>query len=203
MIENALQFQVDLIKRNRLVFFFLLLIAGTVIIEGIAKGTLLKVLIYLAVVWLYAFIVDVSCINSPSSADLPVKRPVSEAIYALTFLIVWLAYASFINLQNAMLLISLPVVYFIGVLGKLVGADNYRLHDLGFRSQKILLAIPAFISFSYSLIYLFSIPSMIVGITFLSTLFNMLSIEFFRMLGQSRLVVIVKNFGVAWFIATL
>jgi hypothetical protein len=206
MIETTLRFHVELIKRNRLVFFFLLLITGTILIDGIAKGALLKALLYIIAVWGYSFIVDLSCLKNPPSAELPVKRYVPEAIYALTFLVVWLAHASYSGATLTSWLMVFPVVYFISVLRKLVVSDNYTMHELGFRSEKTAIAIPVLIYLSLILVLSFSYLSKMAGLGYLAivtTLFNTLMIEFFRMLGQSRLAVIMKNFGYVWVIITI
>jgi membrane protease YdiL (CAAX protease family) len=113
---------------------------------------MVKALAYLFTMWLCALVVDMYILWKPAGRELPVRKPRTEAIYALLFTALgmlglmlrfnWLNWDTTPGMFRLLIFLLIVLFAFPIALAVLMLFRKYKLADLGFRVHGLIIAIP-------------------------------------------------------------
>lgn len=211
------------IKRNRITFALLLLVALVVLYTGIRHQQPAQALVYIFTCLCSAVIIDFLAFKWPINEIFLVKKPRKETIIfflclisGLTFL--FFRFSGYVDWEHLNPYLKLAVVPLIlGVfpvaLALILFLMRYTPGALGFRVKGSWWCLP--------LIFLFAFAGWVVApgrltwdlvmaeegsianLIFSGLIVAGLSEEFFKTIGQTRIGALLKNSGLGWFITTL
>ncbi len=221
MLTTTLKFQYQKIRENLITFWLIVVTGLAVLYVGYRHGSMLQATSYLFVMWLFSFLIDLYALKRPAKNDFPVREPKRETMYfflcvcgAILFLFLrfsldWQNLKPLLRLSVASLLVFLyPIV--LAIIFLLL---KYKPKDLGFRLQGLLLVVPV-IAISFITNRIVSPENLtwdivvaesggVLGAILSGFILAGLSEEFFRVVGQTRLGALTRNFGTGWFITTI
>lgn len=223
MIKDTFLFQFGKIKANRFVFLLVVIAACLSVYIGYLHDALMQSVVYLMVIWISSFFIDLYALKQPAMEDFPVRQPKKESkYYLLCFVLGWIyllvRFAPSVDWQHLPGLIklgTLPLIIFMYpvALVCIFLYLKYKPVDLGIRFRGMILYVP--------IVVLFIIASQMVcperltwdalmeecggvfGLIFTGIIVAGFSEEFTRMIGQTRLGAYFNNFGMGWFITTV
>jgi membrane protease YdiL (CAAX protease family) len=223
MIYSALKFQIDRIKNNRITFLLIIIIALLVLYVGYRHNAIIRSVAYLSVMWFCSFFIDLYAIWRPAMNTFIVRNPKKETIW---FVICIIGAALFFTLRFSGILdwehstklvrlsiVSLLIFAFPIALAIILLMMKYKPKELGIRFQGFIVIIPIiaisvltniFVSqqnLTWNMVV--SENGGILGTLFTGFIVAGLSEEFFRVIGQTRIGVLVKNNGYGWIITTI
>jgi len=223
MIYSALKFQIDRIKNNRITFLLIIIIALLVLYVGYRHNAIIRSVAYLSVMWFCSFFIDLYAIWRPAKNNFIVRNPKKETIWFVICIIgaalfFTLRFSGILDWEHATKLVRLSIVSllifaFPIALAIILLMMKYKPKDLGIRFQGFIVIIPI-IAISVLTNIFVSQQSLtwnmvvsenggILGTLFTGFIVAGLSEEFFRVIGQTRIGVLVKNNGYGWIITTV
>lgn len=221
MLITVIRFQIAAIKNNLLTFLFVIATALIVTYIGYRHNTIAQSIVYLFVMYLCSFIIDLYAIRKKANKNFIVRNPQRETIYFLgcVFLGLTFFYFRFFgdweHLKPIVRIAVIPLVIFVFpiALAIIMLLLKYKPKDLGFRLQGFIVTFPI-IAMSVLANRIISPESLTwkavitesgssLGALFTGLIVAGLSEEFFRAIGQTRIGALLKNNGIGWFVATL
>lgn len=223
MIKATFLFQLTKIKENILTFLLVLITALVIVYIGYRHQTLKQSVCYLALMWLFSFLIDLYAIVRPTKDFFVVRQPKQEFFYyvicfTLGFVFLYIRFSPSIDWQNLnsfARLATLPLILFIYpiALALILLFLKYKPKELGFRLNGLMLVIPIVLISAFanrivspqSLTYNSVIEETggLLGALTLGIIGAGLSEEFFKAIGQTRIGAYLNNFGLGWFITVL
>ncbi len=220
MIKATFLFQIAKIKENLLTFLLILTTAMVTIYIGLLHETLKESLTYLFLMWFFSFIIDLYALLRPTKDTFIVRQPKRESFYFLACFTLGLVFLFFRfspsidwqQLNKVVRLALMPLILFVFPIGLaiIMLLLKYKLRDLGFRLNGLILIIPIILisalvnrivspqSLTYDVLVAETggiLETLLTGIIVAG-----LSEEFFKAIGQTRLGAYLKNFGLGWFL---
>jgi membrane protease YdiL (CAAX protease family) len=223
MIIDALRFQLGKIRQNPITFFLIALTSVITIYVGYRHGTVKNAIVYLCVMWLCAYTVELYALYSPAKAEFIVRNPKRETIYFLTCVFLGSAFLYFrtspaIDWQHLPGLVKLaiiPLIIFVFpiALAIIMLLLKYKPKELGLRLKGLPVAVPViFICFITNRVFFPESLTLTKILEESGSIWNAmltgfiaagLSEEFFKTIGQTRIGALLKNNGLGWFITTI
>ncbi len=223
MIKATILFQLTKIKENLWTFLLILVTALLAVFLGYRHETLLQSVVYLGVMWLFSFLIDLYTLFRPTKAIFEVRQPKRESMYflvcvALGSLFLFFRFSpamDWAHLSGLVRLAILPLILFMFpiALAVILLWLKYKPADLGFRLNGLVLVLPIVlisalinrVCFPQNLTWdaLTAGTGGILGALATGLITAGLSEEFFKVVGQTRLGAYFNNFGIAWFLTVL
>lgn len=221
MIQNLLHQHLVKIKSNRSTFVLLIITSIIVLFTGFIHQNILRSVVYLFLMWLFALIIDFYAIKKNLLGDFPVRNPKRETIYFIVSTILGMVFlfvrfsgmVDWDHLSGLIKLAFLPMIIFVFPIGLaiILLLLRYKLPELGFRFQGLILVLPILL-ISAATNQLLSPESLtwdaimaeegtVINMLFSGLITAGLSEEFFRMVAQTRLGALLKNPALGWFLA--
>jgi len=222
-MKSTIQFQLSRIKANLAVFLILVVIGILVVYTGYLHQSVKQAIAYLTVMVFSAFLIDFSTHNKPSGTEFSVRNPRKESGYFLLTVVLGSVFLYFRflapvdwNHQNLWIKLAvLPCILFVFPVGLaiIMLLLKYKPADMGIRLQGLWIAVP--IIFLSAITNHFVSPKSltwnammaeggsIAGTLFTGLIVAGLSEEFFRVVGQTRIGALCKNYGMGWIITTV
>jgi membrane protease YdiL (CAAX protease family) len=222
LLRTTLLHQAAVIRRNRLTFVLVLLTAGVVLWHAGLEEHRMKALAYLVALGLCIFITDLFALWKTNAPAPPVRAPRRETLIvlgsaALGFLTLSARFVFFDwpALPGPVKLAIIPFFAFVFpiALALIMLWLKYKPRELGFQWRASSFVFLPVLCITAGTAYLIApqdltLPALwasegLWGMLFDGFILAALSEEFLRLLMQTRMAVVLKNTGIAWFIAAV
>jgi membrane protease YdiL (CAAX protease family) len=221
LLMQAIQRQVQAVKRNLQVSALLLFTTACTLYLAYTHGKVPKALAYFAALWVCTLVTDMFTINK-AIKEFPVRKPLRETVVIVSLMLVgatgmmlrfaWLDWEHTAGMMKLTVAGMMFLCMFPVITGIVLLASKYRLPDIGFRFSPLILTGVAVLlitagtglavapeGLTYGL--LMKEIGGVGNLLFLGFITAALPEEFLRLVCQTRFGTLLNNKALGWYLA--